>query len=147
MTLAPTFVPFTPWTTVGGYNELLDLLGDLDLVEQVAPIQLAIRLLITSESLLLELPDIRQAVARFDPASLTYPWQHPDERVDALQASVVRAVGASSGQRRAEVFAAISSIAREQAGLPPKRRAAPNRAPAPHMSEPWYCCAEPMETF
>ena len=50
ITLVPTFVAFTPWTTLEGYVELLDLLEEMDLVEQVAPIQLAIRLLVTAES-------------------------------------------------------------------------------------------------
>ena len=27
MTLLPTFVPFTPWTTLDGYNELLDVIA------------------------------------------------------------------------------------------------------------------------
>ncbi|HLE36764.1 MAG TPA: radical SAM protein, partial [Candidatus Acidoferrales bacterium] len=37
---APTFVAFTPWTTLEGYVELLQRLIDLDLVESVPPIQL-----------------------------------------------------------------------------------------------------------
>jgi hypothetical protein len=45
VSLAPTFVPFTPWTTRDGYVDLLDQIVGLDLVEAVAPIQLAIRLL------------------------------------------------------------------------------------------------------
>jgi hypothetical protein len=147
MTLAPTFVPFTPWTTVQGYNELLDVIADLDLVEQVAPIQLAIRLLVTAESLLLELPDIRCVIAPFDPGSLTYPWQHPDPRVDALQASVMHTVRALAGRSRHDVFVAISAIARESAGLPERHHAAARpTAAAPYMSEPWYCCAEPLDT-
>ena len=93
VTLVPTFVPFTPWTTLGGYVELLDLLRELDLAEQVAPIQLAIRLLVTSGSPLLDLPDIREAVAPFDPASLTWPWRHHDVRIDALQTAVMQLVG------------------------------------------------------
>ena len=106
MTLVPTFVPFTPWTSLSGYVELLDLLEDLELVEQVAPIQLAIRLLVTSGSPLLDLPDIREVVAPFDPASLTWPWRHRDPRVDALQADVmqtghgVHGVGSNRGVRR-----------------------------------------------
>ena len=113
--LSPTFVPFTPWTTLEGYDELLHVLGDLDLVEQVAPIQLAIRLLITAGSPLLALPDIRAVITEFDPASLTWPWRHRDPRVDALQQSVMRDVVAKSKERR--------SVA--------------------HMTEAWYCCAEP----
>jgi hypothetical protein len=112
--LAPTFVPFTPWTTVGGYIELLDEIQRLDLVAAVAPIQLAIRLLVTAESKLLELPDIRDLVAPFDPESLTWPWRHPDSRVDALQSAVMRLAG--SRIPRAEAFAAIAQTAYAAAG-------------------------------
>ena len=115
VTLSPTFVAFTPWTTLEGYDELLGTIDDLDLTEQVAPIQLAIRLLITNGSPLLELPDIQAVITRFDPASLTWPWRHRDPRVDALQQSVMRTVGVRAQAPRA----------------------------VPHMSEAWYCCAEP----
>jgi radical SAM superfamily enzyme YgiQ (UPF0313 family) len=115
VTLSPTFVAFTPWTTLEGYDELLRTIDELDLREQVAPIQLAIRLLITSGSLLLELPDIQAVITEFDPASLTWPWRHRDPRVDALQESVMESVRAGARKRRA----------------------------VPHMTEAWYCCAEP----
>lgn len=153
LTLAPTFVPFTPWIDANGYIELLELLDDLNVVEHVAPIQLAIRLLITSESPLLELSDIRRRVTEFDHASLTWPWRHDDPRVDALQAGVMRIVRATSERPRAEVFSAIRAFARDHAGLPPGipvTVAAPHgpvRSPVPYVTEPWYCCAEPMETF
>ena len=145
VTLVPTFVPFTPWTTLGGYVELLDLLRELDLAEQVAPIQLAIRLLVTSGSPLLDLPDIREAVAPFDPASLTWPWRHHDVRVDALQTAVMQLVGGAADRARPEVFSAISALARAHASLPPRRERESRRVPVPYVSEPWYCCAEPME--
>ncbi len=147
VTLMPTFVPFTPWTTPAGYVELLDVLEELDLVEQVAPIQLAIRLLVTSGSPLLDLPDVREVVSAFDPASLTWPWRHPDADVDALQTAVMQLVGSASGSPRAQVFAAIVALAREHAGLPPKRSRATRGMPVPCVSEPWYCCAEPMESL
>jgi radical SAM superfamily enzyme YgiQ (UPF0313 family) len=147
VTLVPTFVSFTPWTTLAGYVELLDVLDELELVEQVAPIQLAIRLLVTSGSSLLDLPDIRAVVAPFDPASLTWPWRHRDSAVDALQTAVMRLVGGASGSPRAEVFAAIAALAREHAGLPPRLSRATRGTPVPCASEPWYCCAEPMESL
>ena len=71
--MTPTFVPFTPWTTIEGYVDLLEQIDALELTEGVAPIQLAIRLLVTAESKLLELPDIRDLVDPFDAQSLTYP--------------------------------------------------------------------------
>ena len=146
LTLVPTFVPFTPWTTLDGYVELLELLEELDVVEQVAPIQLAIRLLVTAGSPLLELDDIRHVVSPFDAGSLTWPWRHHDPRVDALQAAVMRLVGTASAMARPDAFAAILALARESAGHPASPRRTSVRAPVPYVSEPWYCCAEPMET-
>ena len=145
ITLVPTFVPFTPWTTLGGYVELLDLLRELDLVEHVAPIQLAIRLLVTAGSPLLDLPEVSEVVSAFDPASLTWPWRHHDVRVDALQTAVMQLVSGSAEMARPEVFGAISALARAHASLPPRRDHAMRRVPVPYVSEPWYCCAEPME--
>jgi hypothetical protein len=145
VTLVPTFVAFTPWTRLEGYVELLDLLEELDLVEQVPPIQLAIRLLVTAGSSLLELDDIRRVVSPFDAASLTWPWRHPEPRVDALQTAVMRLVGAAAALPRTQVFAAIAALAREHAELPASLHRARTRTPVPYVSEPWYCCAEPME--
>jgi radical SAM superfamily enzyme YgiQ (UPF0313 family) len=147
VTLVPTFVAFTPWTTLAGYVELLDALEELDLVEQVAPIQLAIRLLVTSESPLLDLPDVREVVDGFDPASLTWPWRHGDPRVDALQTAVMQLVGGASASPRTEVFGAISALAREHAGQPPRLGGIVGGRPVPSVSEPWYCCAEPMDSL
>ncbi len=65
LTLAPTFIPFTPWTTRESYRELLELLVELDLVEHVAPVQLALRLLIPRGSRLLELDDVQAVTPQF----------------------------------------------------------------------------------
>jgi hypothetical protein len=149
--LSPTFVPFTPWTTIEGYIELLEEVARLDLIEAVAPIQLAIRLLVTAESKLLELPDVSGLVAPFDPESLTWPWRHGDPRVDALQTSVMRVAGMRIP--RTEAFAAIVETAyavvgrhrQPGAGLG-QAQAWPGPGPSqtpPYMTEGWYCCAEP----
>ena len=75
----------------------------------MAPIQLAIRLLVTAESKLLELPDIRDHVEPFDPSSLTWPWRHRDARVDGLQTALMRIAGMQIP--RTQAFAAIAEIA------------------------------------
>jgi radical SAM superfamily enzyme YgiQ (UPF0313 family) len=143
--LAPTFVPFTPWTTIDGYADLLDQIEALDLVEAVAPIQLAIRLLVTSGSALLELEDVRKAIGPFDPQALAYPWRHDDRRVDALQQQVMRVVAASQPGSRTAAFSGISRLARDAARRNGAgREAARSRVgPPPYMTEGWYCCAEP----
>jgi radical SAM superfamily enzyme YgiQ (UPF0313 family) len=144
ITLVPTFVAFTPWTTLDGYVDLLDQIEELGLVEAVAPVQLAIRLLVTAESALLELQEIRDGVGPYDPQSLTWPWRHADPRVDALQQQVMRLVAAMAGGSRAAGFDAIRAVAHEAAGVSrPVPGSQPRGPTPPYLTEAWYCCAEP----
>jgi len=147
MTLHPTFVPFTQWTTLESYLDLLRVIHAEALIENVAPIQLGIRLLIPEGSRLLELEEVRQNLGSFDPQSLFYPWKHADPRVDALS-ETVQAIAAEGDRRqesRSAVFERIWKAAHASAGLEaPNIR--PMQTPAaaiPFLSEPWYCCAEP----
>jgi radical SAM superfamily enzyme YgiQ (UPF0313 family) len=150
LTLMPTFVPFTPWTTFEGYTDLLDVLAEQGLSENVAPIQLAIRLLIPAGSRLLELPEVSAMVGPFDLAALVFPWKHEDERVDALAREISQLVQRGDGLKlsRTEIFSHIRRAAHVAAG-----NRAPNRiahsavksAPVAYLDEPWYCCAEPMD--
>lgn len=145
LTLSPTFVPFTPWTTLEGYLELLRRIAELGLVENVSPIQLAIRLLIPAGSRLLELEEIRRMVDAFDEANLAYPWANPDPRVDALCGRVQRLVerAPGSGNTREALFERVWKLAHREAGLPvetiPQEEVGVARAAIPHLTEPWYC--------
>lgn len=141
--LNPTFVAFTPWTTPAGYARLLRVLAENDLVEDVASVQLAIRLLLPAGSLLLELPDVRALAGPFTPGSLVHPWEHPDPRVDDLQRQVFAVVrhAAGSGEERGATFARVAEIAwaaAGESGEAPGSLAIP-RAPVPFLTEPWYC--------
>jgi hypothetical protein len=129
----------------------------LDLVEQVAPIQYAIRLLIPAGSRLLELPNVQSLVGAFDEAALFYPWVHPDPRVDQLQQAVLQLVQQSEGkgESRRAIFAQIWQMAyqayltaeNQQATTLAATALAPpsfvlvdgNRNFTPRLSEPWYC--------
>ena len=139
LTLAPTFVPFTPWTTWDGYRELLRLIVELDLVESVAPVQLGLRLLIPGGSKLLELEDVRALVEPFDEAALIYRWRHADLELDRLSARILHLVEREERRRtpRREIFARIWSLA-AGAPLPDTFDLLP-RAAIPYMDEPWYC--------
>jgi hypothetical protein len=132
VTLVPTFVAFTPWTTIDGYIELLRVVAEVGLVSNVAPVQWGIRLLVTWQSRLLELPDIQGAIGPFDAKSLTYPWRHSDPRVDLLQQQVMSLAGVRAQRSREEIFETISELAQVNLILP-------SRSAIPYMNEPWYC--------
>ena len=150
--LAPTFVTFTPWTTLESYADLLERIETLDLVDSVAPIQFAIRLLIPAGSRLLELEEIRALANEFDLDALSWQWKHADERVDALHTdalSCVRAGEARHKPRRA-IFEELRALAhayryangavREMAEMTLDAAGlAPPRAPVPYLTEPWFC--------
>jgi hypothetical protein len=105
----------------------------------VAPIQLALRLLIPPQSRLLELDEIRAVITHFDQPALLHRWRHPDRGVDALAAAVLRLV--SQEQKRSQSRRAIfDSIWAEAHGAPPLEdfRLLP-RAAIPYLDEPWYC--------
>jgi hypothetical protein len=145
MTLHPTFVPFTPWTTLGGYLDLLRVLAEEELVENVAPIQLGIRLLIPEGSRLLELEEVRRGVGAFDAESLVYPWANADARVDLLS-ETVQAIAAESDRKKESRVAAFSRIweaAHAAAEIDAPALGVTEGRGVPFLSEPWYCCAEP----
>jgi hypothetical protein len=122
VTLVPTFVAFHPWLSLADYCHLLETIAALDLVDHVAPIQLAIRLLVPDGSLLLELPELHLHLGAFDAATLSYPWTHADPRA---------------------IFDDIRNLACERAGLPQPEPIVRGTSAVPYLNEPWYCCAEP----
>jgi radical SAM superfamily enzyme YgiQ (UPF0313 family) len=142
--LQPTFVPFTPWTTFEQYLDLLNQLQRLDLVEAVAPIQLAIRLLIPPSSKLFELEEIRTLVGPFDSRALVYPWKHANPAVDALAEEIEEIVAVSEklNRKRTTTFERIWHAASLAAGRSIEESALPllpSRATVPYLNEPWYC--------
>jgi radical SAM superfamily enzyme YgiQ (UPF0313 family) len=147
MTLHPTFVAFTPWTTMENYLDLLRVVAAERLVENVAPVQLGIRLLIPEGSRLLELVEVRGMVGAFDARSLVYPWRNADPRLEALSERV-QSIAAEADREKASrgaTFEKIWRAAHEAAGA--RAAALPSQPDAstgvPFLSEPWYCCAEP----
>jgi radical SAM superfamily enzyme YgiQ (UPF0313 family) len=136
--LAPTFIPFTPWTTMGSYADFLRQIAELELCDRVAPVQLAIRLLIPAGSLMLELPEIRGMIEPFDPRALCYPWRHADPAVDRLAAGVQEIV--KRGERRKTPRASLFRQIWELASAGEFRDLVlADRATIPYLTEPWYC--------
>jgi radical SAM superfamily enzyme YgiQ (UPF0313 family) len=137
--LSPTFVPFTPWTTREAYLDLLATLADTGLIDAVAPVQLALRLLLPPGSKLLELEETKRHVTAFDPAALLHRWVHPDPSMDELAQAVLRLVWAEQRRKqdRRTIFGKIWELA---AGEPlPLQLDRLPRTAIPYLEEPWYC--------
>jgi radical SAM superfamily enzyme YgiQ (UPF0313 family) len=144
LTLVPTFVAFHPWITLESYCQLVGTIANLDLIDHVSPIQLAIRLLIPQGSRLLEVAEVNECIESFDARTLAYRWRHSDPRVDLLQEEITGIVGSRATSDRSAVFTEISALAHDRAGLAaPTLPAFGGRPSVPYLSEPWYCCAEP----
>ena len=146
--LAPTWVAFHPWTTLDAYLDLLKSLVELQLVQAVPPVQLSIRLLVPAGSKLLDIPGFDALIGPFDAKLLGYPWRNPDPRVDALQADIQRTVmqAEKSNTPRQVLFTTIWRMAHTALGqTAPELDGSELGQAVPHMSEPWYCCAEPTE--
>ncbi len=139
VTLAPTFIPFTPWTTTRSFCDLLDAIRELGLEENVASVQWSLRLFIPASSRLLELAEIREVVVTFDEKKLVHPWHHPDPAIDQLAERVSRVVrsGIAARKSRTESFYEIWELAH---GRPFYQdfRLLP-RTVIPYMEEPWFC--------
>lgn len=144
--LRPTWVAFTPWTALDDYREILDFVAGQDLIDQVDPVQYSLRLLVPPGSLLARSEAMRPHLGPLVPADFAYRWEHPDPRMDELQASVARVVAedARRGEDPAVTFDRVRALAAALAGRPPSRarmaaRLAPDRPRPPHLTEPWFC--------
>ncbi len=111
--LRPSFVSFTPWTTLEDYREVLRFIERRGVLDWVDPIQLAIRLLIPPGSLLLDLQEVKDLVGPIRPMTFSFPWSHPDPAMDALHQAVSRRVEAdiAANVDAARSFSAIRALA------------------------------------
>jgi radical SAM superfamily enzyme YgiQ (UPF0313 family) len=141
--LRPTWVPFTPWTTLDDYREMLDFIDDNALIDHVDAVQYAIRLLVPPGSLLLESDAMRPHLRELVAESFYYRWTHPDPRVDRLSDRVASVVAAAADAREdgAITFARVRELADEAAGVRTRVRAPVDRERPrpPRLTEPWFC--------
>jgi radical SAM superfamily enzyme YgiQ (UPF0313 family) len=144
VTLQPTFIPFTPWTTFEQLLDLFEQLSRMDLAESVSPIQLAIRLLIPAGSRLLELEEVRGMVGPFDATALVYPWKNLNPAVDELSEELQGLIAASEKRKlsRSATFVQMWKAVNQAADRAFEDRTVPLiavRAAVPYLNEPWYC--------
>ncbi|MGD0743119.1 MAG: radical SAM protein [Acidimicrobiales bacterium] len=151
--IRPSFLPFTPWTCRQDLVDIVDFVARFDLVANVDPVQYSIRLLIPPGSLLLEGVDpvLAACLGGLDAASLGHRWRAEDPLLDELQAALAtRTEAAAGGGEPVETtYAAVRALVfghlgRRDPGPPePVVSRGPEARLRPHLSEPWFCCAEP----
>jgi radical SAM superfamily enzyme YgiQ (UPF0313 family) len=136
----PTWVAFTPWTTLSDYLDMLAFIESNRLIDNVDPVQYTIRLLVPPGSYLLNRPEMKVHLGALDQAAFSYRWTHPDARMDRLQKEVSALVekDVHAGTDPADTFYKVWSLAagRRTLATVPMRA---DRERAPRLSEPWFC--------
>jgi radical SAM superfamily enzyme YgiQ (UPF0313 family) len=143
MPLRPSLLPFTPWTTLDDYLELLAFVREKDLVDNIDPVQYSLRLLIPPGSALLQQHAPAPWLRELDEPSFSYRWTHADVRMEALHNQVSARVEKAEmqGEPARSTFAAVEELAFAFGGLaPPMPRNVPQRRPIPAgLTESWFC--------
>jgi radical SAM superfamily enzyme YgiQ (UPF0313 family) len=143
--MRPTWVAFTPWTTLADYREMLDFIETEDLIDHVEPVQYTLRLLVPPGSLLLESPAMQPHLGALEQQTLSHRWTHPDPRMDRLQEAVTGVVTEAAGRAEdaAVTFDRVRALADAATGAPAHPpmapRFAPGRSRPPRLTEPWFC--------
>jgi radical SAM superfamily enzyme YgiQ (UPF0313 family) len=147
--LRPSWLPFTPWTTLGSVGALLQFTAEQDLIGSTDPVQYSIRLLLPTGSLLLEQPDEVLSRSLRGDVGGSARWAAASDELDTLQLAIGARAEAAGDEAADVTFGAIWDLARRAGALlsavPPRLSAAPWLAASerPRLTESWFCCAEP----
>ncbi len=145
VSIRPSLVAFTPWTSPQDYFDLLDFIEEHALIDEVDPIQMAIRLLVPPGSCLLESAHMRKHVRALDPENFMYRWEHPDPRMDRLHEEALLLVEDAAARREdaAVTFLRLRRLAADILERPaqskPKGVFPSERVRPPRLSESWFC--------
>ncbi|MCH7987903.1 MAG: radical SAM protein [Planctomycetes bacterium] len=139
--LRPTWVAFTPWTTLDDYLEMLDFVEANGLIDNVDPVQFAIRLLIPPGSWLADHPETLPYRGPLDEAAFIYRWEHPDPQMDRLHADVLQLVerDAEADEDAATTFYRIRELAHGREPDAAVCLLSEDRERVPRLSESWFC--------
>ncbi|NKB80919.1 MAG: radical SAM protein [Nitrospirales bacterium] len=155
ITLRPSLVAFTPWTSLEAYAEMFALVEQHGLIDCIDPVQYSVRLLVPPGSALLTPLEthptpIAQFLGSLDQEKFQHTWTHPDPRMDSLQRAVTMVVENSTKTKEDPecTFYRLWELVYDTAGLEfsSLNKAVsinPDRVRPPRMTEPWFCCAEP----
>jgi hypothetical protein len=141
--IRPSWLPFTPWTTRGDIDAMFRFISGHDLIESTDPVQMGIRLLVPSGSLVLDIDGIDRYLDSYDEGALSYRWAHEDPAMDRLSAELLRIAetGAVDGAGTAEIFMKQWMSVVDGSDLPQPVVAIPDgaRQGRPQLTESWFC--------
>jgi hypothetical protein len=143
--IRPSLLAFTPWTKPDDYFELLDFVEEFELIDEVDPVQFAIRLLVPPGSDLLGRESMQSFIGEMDPENFIHRWSHPDPRMDRLHGETLAIAEDAAGKSEdpAETFARIRAAAAATLERPDRAGSAPALAPdrlrPPKLTESWFC--------
>ncbi len=138
--IRPSFLPFTPWTTLDEIADIVDFVAAMDLVPNVDPVQFTIRLLVPEGSLLVSTLAAEGRLGRYDTERLTWTWSSDDPAVDELQTRLGALVeGAqTAGEPIGQIYERVRAAVHSAAG----RHSEPvsyGHEGRPRLTEPWFC--------
>jgi radical SAM superfamily enzyme YgiQ (UPF0313 family) len=136
--IQPTWMPFTPWTTLADYMHMLEWIADRKLICHVPPVQYSIRLLIPPDSNLLAAGENSEWLGPLEATNYSYRWDHPDPRMDALQRHAA-AAAETAGSDHWAAFTAVRSRAFDLAGIEAPALTRPPDIDPPRLTEDWFC--------
>jgi hypothetical protein len=139
----PTWLPFLPWTTPGDLVDIVAFIDHQELWSATDPVQLAIKLLIPRGSLLETHPAVTPHLSGYLPESLTWAWEFQHAEAKALHADLdsIAAEGSDCDAEARDTLSLMRDRIARSAGF--SFPAMPESAPAPRLTESWFCCAEP----
>ena len=139
--LRPTWVSFTPWTTLDDFIEVLEFVEENDLIDHVDPVQYSVRLLIPPGSWLADHEQTLPFRGALDEAAFTFRWTHPDSRMDQLQKEIAKLVeqDAQAGVDAGSTFYKLKELAHGRQPVSIVCALPVDRERAPRMTESWFC--------
>lgn len=136
----PTWVPFTPWTTLEDYLHMLEWILNHHLIPNIPMVQYSIRLLIPPKSKLL--PGIWNSdwLGSLQAENFTYAWTHPDSRMDELYDRLAMLAHRDDYEPE-EAFTMVAREAYDIAKRPlvDFHLGDISNQQAPRLSEHWFC--------
>ena len=138
--IRPSFLPFTPWTTLDEVADIVDFVAALDLVPNVDPVQYTIRLLVPQGSLLEPVLTAEGRLSRYDTERLTWTWSSDDPEVDELHNRLGALVeGAQTAQEPiSRIYERVRAAVHSAAGRHSGPVSSSNEG-RPRLTEPWFC--------